>query len=91
MLKAEQIERSMDQAEPWPTDAVQRNRLPAEPKPMEARSQPGEVPSNASAEPTKRPDTVEPSADRDSRTSRHQLVRWFISRETIPRQPPCWR
>jgi len=75
MLKSEQIERSMEQAEPLPVDALQRNKLPAQPKPIEARSQPSEAPVKAPPEPTKRSDAVQPSANRDPSTKRTQLVR----------------
>jgi membrane fusion protein (multidrug efflux system) len=83
MLKAEQIESSRDQAEQLPADTPQRKRLPAEPKPVEQRSEPDDAPAETDtpaktpAEPTKQPDP-KPAADQNSAAPRHQLVRWGL-------------
>jgi membrane fusion protein, multidrug efflux system len=86
MLKAEQIETSREQTEQLQANALQRKRLPAEPKPVEQRSEPDDAPAKTKAPaktdaptktpagPTKQPEP-KPAVDQNSAAPRHQLVR----------------
>jgi membrane fusion protein (multidrug efflux system) len=88
MLKAEQIESSREQAEP--ANALQQKQLPAEPKPVERRSEPDDASAKTAAPaaktdaaakipagPTKQPEP-KPAAHQNSAAPRHQLVRWGL-------------
>jgi membrane fusion protein, multidrug efflux system len=79
MLKAYQIERSIEQeqTEQLPASALQPKRLSAEPKPIEQRLQPGEVPAKTLAGPTKQPQP-KPAADQTSAAPRRRLMRWGL-------------
>jgi membrane fusion protein (multidrug efflux system) len=76
VLKAEQIERSSEQAEHSPAVAFAPTKLPAAPKPDEQRSEPRKAPSNPPA-PNKQPDAG-PAADPETRTARRKLIRWGL-------------
>jgi membrane fusion protein (multidrug efflux system) len=74
MLKAEQIERSKDQA--GPITSFERGGVSADRKPIELRSDRIDAPAKAPTTAEKQPNATQSAATQWSRPGRTQLIRW---------------